>query len=244
MDFTYLSYIDMLNRLKKNDYKFSSYKDNFDTNKYVILRHDIDFTLDKALEMAKIEYENEVCATYFILLCTDFYNVFSKRSKNILLELKALGHNIGLHFDETKYGIVNDEKIFKDKIFNEISILENALNTKINIVSMHRPSKWILDKNIILGGRVINTYSNRFFKEFKYVSDSRMNWRENIISIIESNKYNKLHILTHPIWYQDNQIEMKAILINFIKQQQENIYNYLDDNITNLGEVFKFQEIK
>lgn len=152
MDFTYLSYIDMLNRLKKNDYKFSSYKDNFDTNKYVILRHDIDFTLDKALEMAKIEYENEVCATYFILLCTDFYNVFSKRSKNILLELKALGHNIGLHFDETKYGIVNDEKIFKDKIFNEISILENALNTKINIVSMHRPSKWILDKNIILGG--------------------------------------------------------------------------------------------
>lgn len=194
--------------------------------------------------MAKIEYENEVCATYFILLCTDFYNVFSKRSKNILLELKALGHNIGLHFDETKYGIVNDEKIFKDKIFNEISILENALNTKINIISMHRPSKWILDKNIILGKGVINTYSNRFFKEFKYVSDSRMNWRENIISIIESNKYNKLHILTHPIWYQDNQIEMKAILINFIKQQQENIYNYLDDNITNLGEVFKFQEIK
>lgn len=47
---------------------------------------------------------------------------------------------------------------------------------------MHRPPKWVLDKNIILKER-----NNKYI--FKYISESKMNWRKNIISIIESRRY-------------------------------------------------------
>lgn len=243
MKFTYLDYINMIDKLKENNYIFSDYQNFYNNQKVVILRHDIDFTIDKALEMAKLEYNNGVSSSYFVLLCTDFYNVFSKISRKMLLEIKSLGHNIGLHFDETKYEINSNKELFKQKVISEINDLQSALNIEINLVSMHRPSKWLLDENIILGGRVINTYSNRFFKEFKYVSDSRMNWRENILDIIQSNNYDKINILTHPIWYQQKQMSSKDILIEFISNQRCKMYNYLNDNLTNLNEIIKLQDI-
>lgn len=152
MKFTYLDYINMIDKLKENNYIFSDYQNCYDNQKVVILRHDIDFTIDKALDMAKLEHNNGVSSSYFVLLCTDFYNVFSKISRKMLLEIKSLGHNIGLHFDETKYEINSNKDLFKQKVISEVNDLQSALDIEINLVSMHRPSKWLLDENIILGG--------------------------------------------------------------------------------------------
>ena len=103
MNFTYGAYKEMLNSLRDHGYKFADYINCDDYERCVILRHDIDDSVECALKMAQIEAAEKVKSTYFVLLTSEFYNVASKANKEKILEIKELGHDIGLHFDELNY---------------------------------------------------------------------------------------------------------------------------------------------
>lgn len=158
MEFTYKAFSNLIDLLKENGYFFSSYHNYKEKEKCVIFRHDVDSSLEKALEMAKVEHLKDIKSTYFVLLSTNFYNIFSKESCSILSEISNLGHDIGLHFDETRYKI-NSLDEFKRCIENEIKVMELLLNKSVQSVSMHRPSKWVLDNDISLDN-IVNSYSN------------------------------------------------------------------------------------
>jgi hypothetical protein len=76
-DFSYSSYIRLLDSIIENGYVFADYHNYMDFSNSCILRHDIDFDVEKALQMAKLEAGKRVQSTYFFLLNTNFYNVFS-----------------------------------------------------------------------------------------------------------------------------------------------------------------------
>ncbi len=228
MEFTYDAYRKLIDTALKNGYKICSYENVDDNDKCVILRHDIDFSPNKALEIAKIEYEMGVKSTYFVLLSTEFYNVFSIESSGIFAEILDMGHQIGLHFDEQRYKTISIEQI-KEHIYKETKILGRALSTQINVVSMHRPSKFTLDASIVLDG-LINSYSHKYFKDMKYLSDSRMYWREDSISVVSSNQNNKIHILTHPFWYSDEVENIQDKLNKFLNEANVFRYDLLDKN--------------
>lgn len=241
MKFTYKAYINMLNLLKTNNYEFCKYGKYADKEKTVILRHDVDMDLEKALELAKLEYQNGVSSTYYILLCTDFYNIFSKKSNEILTEIVSLGHDIGLHFDELRYNCKNIDDI-KNMIKKEVELIYIYMNYHIKSVSMHRPSKLVLENDIKLNG-LINSYSREYFEEFKYLSDSRMFWREDIEETIATQKFKRLHILTHPFWYQDEEKSMRDVLLSFIQQNKYTAYGNIDSNFRNLSEVINISDL-
>ena len=44
----------------------------FFNKRTIIIRHDVDFDLSKALEMAKFENANNVISTYYLLISSDF----------------------------------------------------------------------------------------------------------------------------------------------------------------------------
>lgn len=241
MEFTMNAYVQLLELLKNKGYHFCFYEECDNYEKTVILRHDIDFTIDKALEMAKIEKQLGVKSTYFVLLTTDFYNIFSKQSYEKLKEILSLGHDIGLHFDERRY----DLKTMKDMeqhLEMESKIIEKLLNNKVKAVSMHRPSKLLLEKDIQFN-HYINSYSSKYFKTMKYISDSRMNWREDPIQVIESALYKHLHILTHPFWYSSKKETMENKLKDFLTQAIQDRYDFLDNNFTALDQVITRKEI-
>lgn len=242
MKFTYEAYKNMILNLVKSNYEISDYKDYQKKNKSVTLRHDVDFSLEKALEMAKLENKLNVSATYFVLLSTDFYNPASKKSTEIIKEIIKLGGKIGLHFDEQKYQVETKEDLIK-YVKYETEILSKIIDEKIDVVSMHRPSKKFLEMNLEIP-EMINSYQKEFFEDFKYVSDSRMNWRENIEEIIESNNFNKLHILTHPFWYEEKENTMKNKLERFLKNSITDRYDTLNDNLRDLENIISKEEIK
>ncbi|MBS7007122.1 hypothetical protein [Anaerostipes sp.] len=235
IEFTFQAYRNLLKFLQEKEYKFANYHNYAEFDKAVILRHDIDMDIEKALEISTLEYSLGISSTYYVLLSSDFYNVFSKKNELLLKQISSLGHDIGLHFDEEKY---NDTSNIIKNIENEIEILEKCINRKVNSVSMHRPSKITLDADYkIKNGEIVNSYGKEFFEGFKYVSDSRRNWRENIYEIINSEKYKKLHILTHPIWYGKEEIKMKECLGDFISRAGQERYEGLKKNILNLEKV-------
>jgi len=242
MQFTYRAYENLINLLQHNKYIFCSYHNYFQHDNCVILRHDVDYSLEKALSMAHIERELGIKSTYFVLLSTDFYNIASKKCQSIIGKIYELGHEIGLHFDEAKYDTLDDEKKFIMQIKNEAEVMGMLLGFKINCVSMHRPSKVTLVADYQIQG-IINSYSKVFFNEFKYVSDSRRNWREDIESIMSSGKYKRLHILIHPFWYNNEEKTLEQSISEYVNSANENRYITMEDNIRSLNEIMKISEV-
>lgn len=241
MKFTIGAYEQLLELLRGNGYDFCLYQESEQQRKTVILRHDIDFSIEKALEMAKVETRLGIKSTYFVLLSTNFYNIFSKQSHEKLKQIMLLGHEIGLHFDEKKFDIKTAEDMKQHVVF-ETDILSRLLNQKVNVISMHRPSKIILENDLQFE-HLINSYSSKYFNGMKYISDSRMHWRENPIEAIESGRYQKLHILTHPFWYSTVLETMEWKLKSFLHQSIHERYDYINENFRDFEQVIDRKEI-
>ena len=243
MEFTYNSYIQMISLLRESGYCISDY-DNWKSVKHpVILRHDIDTSIESALQMAEIEAENNIQSTYFVLLSSDLYNVLSANNAKKIFEIRKLGHEVGLHFDEAQYpsDYGNVDAIKRD-IIGEIKLISDIMGDSISKFSYHRPSKEILAANISIPG-VINSYGDVFFQEFKYLSDSRHRWREPVEEIIEEKKFDKLHILTHAFWYENENVGIQERIYSFINHANVERYMIMKENISDIDSIIKYSDV-
>lgn len=242
MQFTYDAYKQLIELLRSNSYEITNYHDCDAFKKCAILRHDIDTSLEKAAEMAKLEYNMGVKSTYFVLLGTRFYNVAERKHNKLIEEILNYGHEIGLHFDEQNYetggGVYNIESL----VLRETEMLSTLLDKKIMTVSMHRPSKETLNADYEFSGKIINSYGSKFFNDYKYISDSRRRWRENAEEIIKSGEYSKLHILTHAFWYNEVEEDIETSITKFIKCGNVERYDAMKENITDLESIVSKNE--
>lgn len=240
MDFSYNNYENLIDLLKNNGYAFCNYHDYENTDKCVILRHDIDQSVEKAYELACVESKQGVVSTWFVLLRTDFYNVASHKSLRIIKGIQEMGHEIGLHFDEMAYD--NDEGKTVDRIVEEANILAQIIGAPVTTVSMHRPSKTTLEADYSIPN-IVNSYGKIFFNDFKYLSDSRRHWREPVEKVIERGDYKRLHILTHAFWYSDSCKDMSTTIKEFVDHARLERYESMKDNIRDLDAVLRIEDI-
>ena len=98
-DFSLDIYRELLERLLAQGYKLISYRDYVitsyrDTDKFVILRHDVDAKPENSLKTAQIEASLGAKATYYFRV--------GKGSNNpeIIRAIVALGHEIGYHYED------------------------------------------------------------------------------------------------------------------------------------------------
>lgn len=203
-DFTVKQYRELLKKTKSQAYRAIGYNEHSISEKWVIWRHDIDFSPQRALAIARIEHEEDIKSTYFILPHSRFYNLFEKECTDLIFEIQNLGHTIGLHFDCAYFNInrLDQEKI-EDKVQLEKVFLEKVFETQIDCFSFHSPQKWAVDWGVNEVSGCINAYSEFFMNEVGYASDSNGIWRnESILSRIEEG-LPKLQLLTHPVWWTD-----------------------------------------
>jgi len=203
-NFTFKHYSKTLENALFKGYKITplfEHTQNFD--KHILLRHDVDFTLENAKRMAEIESDLEINSTYFIRLHAKNYHPFTLDNYRILDYLLSEGHEIGLHFEPDFYNELGVDPI--KYLNNEVKILENALMTKIHGAATHEPARcgYLLNENNI--GDTTLDYEAYLIKDFKYISDSGARWREGCMSEwIEQEKAKKLLINTHPLWWYNN----------------------------------------
>lgn len=202
-DFTEESYRDLL-RLAKENYKFIPYNQYRSEGKNILWRHDIDFSAHRAYRLAKIEAEEGIKSTFFIHFHNQFYNALEFEIKQLFIDIKELGHDLGLHFEPKFYGIeMKDIVNLQYYLVFEKNILEDLYKTKVSAFSIHNPDlgDWSnLKANEIAG--MINTYSQYFKENYAYCSDSNGYWRfRPLRDILGSGEEQKLQILTHPAWW-------------------------------------------
>lgn len=198
-DFSLEAYAELLGALREQGYAVRGFDAAEPGERHLVLRHDIDMSLDAALRLAEHEHAQGARATYFVLLRTEFYNPFSGAGRTQLEQIRALGHEVGLHFDAALYAPETDA--LEQACTRECRVLEEILGSAVEIVSFHRPAPALLGSEARLGGRR-HTYEPRFFDEMGYCSDSRGGWHHGPPlehpAVAEGRA---LQLLTHPIWW-------------------------------------------
>ncbi len=223
-----ITYVSFLKKIKKK-YKFIFFDElNLKKNKQLILRHDIDFDLYYALKIAKIERKLNIKSTFFFLIRSDSYNLFSPESLKIIKEIKKLKHQISLHFDPSVYQDNNVEVGLK----YEKELFEILTNQKLKIISFHRPMRKYINLNKKISG-LDNTYMNKYMKKIFYFSDSANNFRFGDPTKTNAFK-NKLNIqlLLHPIWWQNQfKTDSNRVIKNLFIEKNKQFNLHLSKNI-------------
>lgn len=149
---------------------------------FIVLRHDIEYYPEKALEFARIEKSRGVRSSYFFRVHAKEYNLFSYRTYKSLRSISELGHEIGLHSENLDFAHVTNES--PDMIVRkEKSVLELILGKAIKGVSPHRDLTWMNNLDFWKDHRPADfdfdycCYEDRFFRGSIYVSDSLGKWK-------------------------------------------------------------------
>ena len=162
----------------------------------MLLRHDVDFSLEHALAMAELELRLGTRSTYFVLLYNDYYNPLSPAGRKLVRDIARLGHEVGLHWDSSVYE--QRPAAMRGHFRRELLTLSALVGQPISSASRHIPadSPW-LD----LRGMVPNeAYSESIQRRFAYVSDSAMKWRERTpLDLIAHGV--EIQFLAHPLWW-------------------------------------------
>ena len=168
--------------------------------RFCLVRHDIDVSPSAALAMARIEAELGLRATYTVLLSGRFYSPFEPEVRDALLEIVALGHEIGLHFDAVWQG-VDDESALAEGVRWQASVLERLLASPVRMFSFHDTTPFALSCKAASYGGLWNAYAGPLWSACSYVSDSNGYWRFRSWSQALEQQPERLYLLTHPEWW-------------------------------------------
>ena len=86
----------------KGQYPITTLRD-WDGSNSIILRHDVDLSIESALALAIIEKKHDIYSTFFILTSGITYNPLYSKNQDMLRQICEMGFEIGLHFDPSVY---------------------------------------------------------------------------------------------------------------------------------------------
>src|SRR5690348_148981 len=161
--------------------------------KLVFLRHDVDISARNALVLGRLAQEQGIQSNFFFQLNAETYSIFSEEVIGIMRTLRAAGHCVGLHIDETRFG--TDEGVIR----RTIDWFASCLVAVDNVISFHRPSPAVLGKSY---ASFINAYDPRFFSPDAYLSDSRRSLAFlPTLSQWLTSGLPRIQLLLHPEWW-------------------------------------------
>lgn len=207
-DCCFEQYSKLLSLLKESG-KYMDYSEAFHSDEFIVLRHDIEFSVQRAYNLSLVETRNGMCSSYLVQFTNNAYNAFSSRNLGMLKEMIRNGHKVGLHYHRN--GIEDLEEVKRD-ILLQANILSTMLDYQVDRFSFHRPLKAHLEANIQLDG-LINLYGKDFFVltdnpeeeiEVKYIADSNHQWKYGLPNKECFERYKKIQLLVHPLSWTKN----------------------------------------
>jgi hypothetical protein len=170
-------YRELLDAARAGGYRFAFFQGQ-PREGDLILRHDVDLSLDAAVRMAELEADAGAAATYFLMTESVFYNLASEDGERALARLRELGHRIGLH---AVYPRARLDERFEP------------------VVAWHNPDPDYMSSPV---EGAINVMEEPWFSPATYRSDSNQHWRSGCPhDDLRTGAFPWLQLLTHPeIW--------------------------------------------
>ncbi len=179
-DFSLPHYRELLQAAQRGGYRYAGF-DRAPEAGTLILRHDVDLSLEGALTVAEAEADEGAWSTWFLMTRSVFYNLASSEGERTIARLRKLGHRVAHH---AVWPHVDLDDRF-DRVF-----------------TWHNPEPEYMQAEI---PGAVNAMGVSFFDPGHYRSDSNQHWRHGCPhGELERGAFPWLQLLTHPeIWVFD-----------------------------------------
>ena len=176
-DFSLTHYRELLRAAKEGGYRFAGF-DRAPEPGDLILRHDVDLSLEAALLMAEAEAAEGAWSTWFLMTRSVFYNLASTEGERTIARLLALGHRVAHH-----------------AVWPHVDLDERF----DAVVAWHNPDPEYMWSEIDGATSVMRP---PFFDADRYRSDSNQHWRHGCPhDALAEGGFEWLQLLIHPeIW--------------------------------------------
>jgi hypothetical protein len=199
-------YRELLEAGRRGGYRFAAF-DHDPKPGDLLLRHDVDLSLEAALTMAELEAELDVRSTYFLMTQSVFYNLGSPEGERALVRLRDLGHAVGLHAVYPRADL--------DGRFDPV-------------LAWHNPEPPFPSEPVAGAAQVMEP---RFFDPQHYRSDSNQHWRNGCPhEELAAGALEWLQLLVHPeIWVYPGET-MREKMAAMLEAEQELRWRQLAEN--------------
>jgi hypothetical protein len=204
-------YRELLEAAKASGYRFASF-DRPPQPSDLFLRHDVDHSLEAALQMAQVEHELGVRATYCLMTESVFYNLVSHAGVYAHRRLRQWGHAVGLHAVYPRFEL--------DPRFDPV-------------VAWHNPDPEYMSEPL---AGAVNVMEQPFFDPDHYRSDSNQRWRHGCPhDELATGAFEWLQLLIHPeIWVYDG-ATMRETMVSMLEAKRELALHQLADDRIDLS---------
>ena len=201
-------YGELLAAAKSGGYRFAFF-DREPAAGDLLLRHDVDLSLDAALALAELEAEAGAQATYFLMTRSVFYNLASHEGERALARLRELGHRVGLHAVYPKLDL--DERFDR-------------------VVAWHNPDPDFMREPL---DGAVNVMQQPYFDPDHYRSDSNQHWRSGCPhEDLAAGSFEWLQLLTHPeIWAYPGATMRETMLSMLDGERDRDLQRLAEDRI-------------
>jgi hypothetical protein len=159
----------------------------------IYLRHDVDYSLELAVELAELNNDLGVSGTFCVQLRAQFYNPFEHSEMARLRRLRHLGQHVGLH-----YVVGPGSAPTPEDVRGDFELLRTVVSDSSPVFSWHQPTPELLAQGPVPG--LVDAYGPRFFRDMVYLSDSTHRasvdeLRAEVAAVTD----NELQLLLHPV---------------------------------------------
>jgi len=234
--FSYNEYKNIINLVQSHlpIIDFANVKTN--TKKYCVIRHDIEFSMDRAYKLAELESQLGIQSTYTVQLRNNTYNALSEKNIQLIHRIRKLGHKIALHQNPP---FMNKKKLI-DYVLKDIETLEHYYGFEIDRYAFHRPKQEQLKMYLDIPGK-INCYGPKYFHYFEgkkpedlrvvYLADSNHQWKWGHPISLDFTKVDKLQLNLHPFSWTETGYENYGNFLSLIKERnKEMLYDMETEN--------------
>ena len=153
----------------------------------LMLRHDVDLSLDAAVAMAEVESEAGAWSTWFLMTRSAFYNLGSREGERRIARLRELGGRIAHH-----------------AVWPDVD-LDGRFE---RVVAWHNPDPEYMTAPL---DGATNVMAAPWFDPDHYRSDSNAHWRHGCPhEALARGDFEWLQLLTHPeIWAYDSALSFE-----------------------------------
>ncbi len=201
-------YGELLAAAKSGGYRFAFF-DRKPAPGDLLLRHDVDLSLDAALTLAGLEAAAGAQATYFLMTQSIFYNLASPEGEHALGRLRELGNRVGLHAVYPRLEL--------DDRFDPV-------------VAWHNPDPEFMREPL---DGALNVMQPGYFDPDHYRSDSNQHWRSGCPhEELAAGSFEWLQLLTHPeIWAYPGETMRETMLAMLEAERGRDLERLADDRI-------------
>jgi hypothetical protein len=207
-DFSLEHYRELLEAAQAGGYRFAFF-DREPAAGDLLLRHDVDVSLEAAVAMAELEAEAGAQATYFLMTRSVFYNLDSPVGERALDRIRALGHHVGLH------------AVYPQR----------TLDARFDpVLAWHNPDPDYMRAPV---DGAVNVMQDGYFDPERYRSDSNQQWRHGCPhDELARGRFDWLQLLTHPeIWAYPGATMRETMLAMLDAHRAVRLEHLRDDRI-------------